>query len=362
MLAYICGMVHESYSLRVKEINRETADCVSILFDIPNELKSKYSFHQGQHLTLLHPTEGEQVKRSYSICSAPYEQEVRIASKRMHGGIFSTYLNETLKVGDFVQVQIPEGRFYTDLKKDQKNLYVFFASGSGITPILSNIKHILHEEAESSILLFYGNRHTDSIIFLEALMGLKNLYPERLSLHFLLSREELEEPILNGRLQVEKLNQFAKVFFKVEEVSAFFLCGPETMLLDLREGLLRLGVPQERIHMELFGVQIQKSAPVSMQHDTGDSSRIRITLDGRKFEYQLPYNSQSILDSAMSQGARLPYACKGGVCCTCKAKLLSGEVNMLVNYGLEPDEIKNGYVLSCQSYPKTAVVELSFDE
>ena len=170
LLPYICGMVQEAYDLIVKEVSRETADCVAIRFSIPEELKNKFKFHQGQHITLLHPTEGENLKRSYSICAAPYENDLRIAAKRIHGGVFSSYLNEKLKAGDSLKVQIPEGRFFTDLPKDKEHLYVFFASGSGITPVLSNIKHILHEETSSSVLLFYGNQHTDSIIFLEELM------------------------------------------------------------------------------------------------------------------------------------------------------------------------------------------------
>lgn len=354
-------MQHKIFPLRVKSVQPETADAVTVCFDLPDSIREYFNFQSGQHITLIHPQLGESVKRSYSMCSAPYEQKLQIASRRVANGIFSNYLNDELKVGDEIFVEIPDGRFFINLDASRSGKYIFFASGSGITPILSNIKQILFAEPKSQIQLFYGNRHTDSIMFLEELMNLKNRYPANLSLHFLLSREALEEELFHGRINADKLTLFAKYFFKPEEVDAFFMCGPESMLIELREKLLAMAVPASKIHLELFGVQIPKPAPKVDSH--GDaSSLVRITLDGRTFEYSLAFNSESILDSALRQGAKLPYACKGGVCCTCKAKLLSGEVEMATNYGLEPDEIKNAYVLSCQSYPKTSKVELSFDQ
>jgi len=354
-------MQHKSHILRVQKVVPETPDAVSITFSIPEALKEQFRFQAGQHITLIHPRLGESVKRSYSMCSAPYEGGLTIASRRVGDGVFSNFLNDELKSGDSLEVEIPDGRFYISMEANASREFVFFASGSGITPILSHIKQILHEEPKSRVQLFYGNRNTESIMFLEQLMGLKNDHPERLSLHLLLSREELEEDLFHGRINAEKLERFATYFFKPSEVDAFFMCGPETMLIELREKLIEMGVPTQRIHLELFGVQVAKPAPQIAGHD-GDISRIRVTLDGRTFEYNLPFNAESILDSALHQGAKLPFACKGGVCCTCKAKLISGEVEMIRNYGLEPDELEKGYILSCQSYPKSEKIELSFDQ
>lgn len=355
-------MSHEFHELSVSSITQETKDCVSITLECTDGHPDFLNFTQGQHLTLIHPTLGEDLKRSYSICSAPWEKKLRIACKKVHNGVFSTFLNDELVVGQHIKSQIPDGRFYTKLDSSNKKQYVFFSAGSGITPVISIIKQILFEEPLSTVILFYGNQKTEQIIFLEELMGLKNTYPDRLSLHFILSKEELEESLYNGRINKEKLLEFCLFFFKPIEVDEYFMCGPETMVLELREALIELKVDPKKIHLELFGIEIIREAPKSSHHKPGETCHVRITLDGRTFEYPLAYNTVSILDSALQQGARLPFACKGGVCCTCKAKLLSGEVDMLVNYGLEPDELENGYILSCQSFPKTEIIELSFDE
>jgi ring-1,2-phenylacetyl-CoA epoxidase subunit PaaE len=357
-------MVHELYDLKVKEVIRETGDCVSVSFEIPDDLKDKFAYLQGQYLTLekqFEETE-EPVRRSYSLCSAPSENKWKVAVKEVHNGVFSNYVNKQLKKGDVLKVLPPDGRFFTKLNAEHKKQYVLFAAGSGITPMLSIIKEILHVEPHSSVMLFFGNQRTDQIIFLEELMALKNLHPERLSVHFLLSREEMEEPLFNGRINKEKLLAFAKYFFDIREVDEFFMCGPETMIIELRETLLELGVDVKKIHLELFGVQIQKPIP-KVNYEAGHGiCRVKVTLDGRTFEYPLPFNTESILDSALKQGAHLPFACKGGVCCTCKTKLISGNVQMAVNYGLEPDEIKNGYILSCQAFPTSEAVEVNFDK
>ncbi|MBK8485026.1 MAG: 2Fe-2S iron-sulfur cluster binding domain-containing protein [Saprospiraceae bacterium] len=354
-------MAHELYELLVKKINRETEDCVTVELEVPAALKELFLFTQGQYLTFEKELDGESIRRSYSICSAPSEQRWCVVVKEVHNGKFSTFINRQLKIGDRLSVLPPGGRFFTKLEKQNQKFYVFFAAGSGITPILSIIKEILFVEPNSSILLFYGNQKTEHIIFLESLMSLKNLYPSRLSLHFILSRELMEEPMFNGRIDGAKLKAFAKNLFDIREVDEFFMCGPETMILELRESLIALGVNIQNIHMELFGVQVQKPKPIISYASEKDSCLVRMTLDGRTFEYALPFNTESILDSALRQGAHLPFACKGGVCCTCKTKLLSGHVEMLVNYGLEPDELKNGYILSCQAFPTSDTVVVNFD-
>ncbi len=356
-------MTHELYDLRVKDIKRETPDCVSVTIEVPEELRTIFQFYQGQYLSFekVLDSDKEPVRRSYSLCSAPSEGIWKVAVKEVHNGIFSTYINRNLKIADTIKVLPPSGRFFTQLDPGQKKQYVFFAAGSGITPVISIIKEILTIEIQSTILLFYGNQRIDQVIFLEDLMAIKNQFPERVSLHFIFSREEMEEPLFNGRINNEKLFSFAKIFFNPLEVDEFFMCGPETMLIELREGLLKLGVNVKQIHLELFGVQVQKPIPKVHYEEGHEICQIKLTLDGRTIEYPLRFNTQSILDSALKQGAHLPFACKGGVCCTCKTKLISGKVEMAVNYGLEPDEIENGYILSCQAYPTSESVEVNFD-
>jgi ring-1,2-phenylacetyl-CoA epoxidase subunit PaaE len=357
-------MIHDPYELKVREVIRETEDCVSVTLDIPESLREHFTYQQGQYLTFekLFEGETEPVRRSYSLCSAPSENNWKVAVKEVHNGIFSNYVNKSLKAGDLIHVLPADGRFFTTLHPDHEKQYVLFAAGSGITPVISIIKEILAVEAKSSLILFYGNQSSDQIIFLEELMALKNLNPTRLSLHFLLSREAMEEPLFNGRIDKNKLLIFAQSIFDVNEVDEFFMCGPETMLIELREALIEAGVNSKKIHLELFGVQIQKPIPIVTFEKGHEICLVKITLDGRSFEYPLPFNSQTILDSALQHGAHLPFACKGGVCCTCKTKLMQGTVQMAVNYGLEPDEIKNGYILSCQSYPTSEFVEVNFDK
>lgn len=356
-------MSQELYDLKVREIIRETEDCVSVSLEIPKDLKGIFSYKQGQYLTFEKTFEysTEALRRSYSLCSAPTEGNWKVAVKEVFDGRFSNFINKELKVGDTLRVLPPAGRFFTPLNPENQKQYVFFASGSGITPIISIIKEILSVELKSNVQLFFGNQRTDQIIFLEELMAFKNLYPQRLSLHFILSREEMEEPLFNGRINKSKLISFSKYFFKVDEVDEFFMCGPETMLLELREALIELGADVKNIHLELFGVQIQKPIPKVKYAPGHEVCMVKITLDGRSFEYPLKFNTMSILDSALKEGAHLPFACKGGVCCTCKTKLVSGNVQMAVNYGLEPDEIANDYILSCQAFPTSEQVEVNFD-
>jgi len=355
-------MSHELYELKVQNISRETDDCVSVEFAIPDSLQDLFQYTQGQYISLETEIKGQLLRRSYSLCSAPYEKKWSIAVKEVHNGAFSCYINQQLKIGDTLLVQTPGGRFFTKLQADQSKRYVFFAAGSGITPVIGIIKQILFVEPQSTVLLFYGNQRTEQIIFLEELLALKNRFMNRLALHFLLSREETEEELFHGRINAEKLKRFAERIFNVETIDEFFMCGPETMILELRESLQQMGVDPHHIHMELFGVQIQKPKPHFDHTAESENCLVRMTLDGRTFEFNLPYNTDNLLDAALKQGANLPYACKGGVCCTCKTKLVKGDVEMMVNYGLEADEIENGYILSCQSFPKSAKIEVNFDQ
>ncbi|MEQ1746430.1 MAG: 1,2-phenylacetyl-CoA epoxidase subunit PaaE [Saprospiraceae bacterium] len=352
------------YPLRVRDLRRETVETVSVAFEVPGELRDLFRFTQGQYLTLRTVIDGADQRRSYSICAAPHEHDLRVAIKKVPGGVFSTYANERLRMGDELRVMPPQGRFFTELSPNNQNVYVAFVAGSGITPVISILKTVLHEEPNSRFLLFYGNRSFDHIIFREQLEELKNRYPQRLAIHHVLSRESLGADLFHGHLNGDKCRAYARLLFRPEEVAAFFLCGPEEMIFDIKDGLGELGVPASSIHYELFTAPgAAKRATVSeiVRSSEAFDAAITVHQDGMQFDFQLQSDGSTLLDAAMRAGADLPFSCKGGVCSTCKAKVLEGEVVMELCYGLEPDEIAAGYVLTCQSHPKSRKVVVSFD-
>ncbi len=349
------------YTLKVKELARPTEESVAITFDIPEEHREEFVFTQGQHLTLKRQINGEDTRRSYSICSCPIDETLTVAIKKLEGGAFSTYANEELRVGDEIEVMPPHGNFFVPLDPANAKTYLAFASGSGITPIMSIIETTLRTEPESEFTLFYGNRRANTIIFQEELEALKNRYMGRFSLYHILSKERQESDLFNGRIEAEKIQAYARLFFDPASVDHYFTCGPEEMMLAVQEELKNLNVPEERIHLELFTSPVGKlgGKQKEVKHEKA-SAEITVVLDGNSMTF--PYDSdKSILDVAFDNGADLPYACKGGVCSTCVCKVEEGEVEMDINYALEPDELERGLVLSCQSYPKTEKVKLSFD-
>jgi ring-1,2-phenylacetyl-CoA epoxidase subunit PaaE len=351
-------------SIRVKSVRKETNDCVSIVLDIPAALQAQYAFQQGQYLTIKTTINGEEVRRSYSLCSSPLDKEWRVAIKKVDGGVFSTYANEVLKAGDTLDVMPPMGKFFTPIQSEQAKQYVCFAAGSGITPILSIIKTVLVAEPLSQVILVYGNRSKASIIFKEQLEALKNKYMERFSLIHVLSREKMDAPIQSGRITADKCAALSSTLIKLDQADAFFICGPEEMTLAVRDYLKAQSVDSKKIHVELFtsaGARAKQHQAPKEQADNAPASKIIVKLDGRSFDFKLPFEGESILDAALKQGADLPFACKGGVCCTCKAKLIEGEVDMDVNYGLEPEEIEQGFILTCQSHPRTEQVVVDYD-
>lgn len=357
-------MIH-FHSLQVKKVEKETDDCVSISFDVPENLKKLFQFKQGQTLTIKKKFGDEEVRRNYSICSSPFENKLQVAVKKVEGGLFSAYANDELKAGDVVEVLPPIGKFYTELYPSQKKNYVAFAAGSGITPVLSIIKTTLMTEPHSSFTLVYGNRTKNSIIFKEDLEALKDKFIERFRMYHILSREKSDAAINYGRIDVEKLELlFDKVIDKAN-CDEFFLCGPEEMIFCIKNYLVENGVATDKIHFELFTIPGQKHSAIgnlqSAIEDSGTKAKVSVKLDGIMFDFDLGFNSESILDAALKQGADLPYACKGGVCTTCKARLLQGEVVMDVNWGLEPDEVEKGFILTCQSHPITEKVIVDFD-
>jgi ring-1,2-phenylacetyl-CoA epoxidase subunit PaaE len=351
------------HPLIIKDVRRETAECVSVAFDIPDNLKEQYLHKHGQYVTIKANINGEEIRRSYSVCSSPLENELRIAIKKVDDGIFSKYANESLKKGDVLEAMPPIGKFYTELNKAHKKSYVAFAAGSGITPILSIIKTTLLSEPDSQFTLVFGNRNRQSIIFKEELEGLKNKFIDRFRVIHILSREKMDAAINFGRIDKDKCSLLFDKAIDVDKTDEFFLCGPEEMIFAVKECLEGRGIDRKKIHFELFTTSTNKVTQASKKaaSDNEVKSKITIKLDGSAFDFDLGFDSESILDAALKQGADLPYACKGGVCCTCRAKLVEGEVDMDLNYALEPEELEQGFILTCQSHPRTEKVVVDFD-
>jgi ring-1,2-phenylacetyl-CoA epoxidase subunit PaaE len=352
------------HKLAIKEINKETADCVSVLFDVPDNLKNVFEFKQGQSLTMRTTINGEEIRRTYSICSTPLENQWRVAIKKVDGGLFSSLANEQLKKGDVLEVMPPVGKFYVELNPAHKKNYLAFAAGSGITPVISIIKTTLHTEPNSDFTLVYGNRSRSSIIFFEELEALKNKYLQRFNFINVLSRERTDAAINFGRINKEKLEELSKLI-DYSSMNETFICGPEEMIFCVKDFLEAKGIDKKKIHFELFttpGQKLTTDTRPRTTDDKGPKSKITVKLDGRSFDFDLALTSDiPILDAALKQGADLPFACKGGVCCTCKAKLIEGEVSMDVHWGLEDEEVEQGYILTCQSHPKTERVVVDYD-
>lgn len=353
------------HRLRIKNISRETDQCVSVEFEIPEGLSETFQFKQGQSLTMRATLNGEEVRRTYSLCSSPLDNKWTVAIKKVDGGVFSSFANENLKPGDELEVMEPVGKFYTELDPASKKNYLAFAAGSGITPVISIIKTTLRTEPKSEFTLVYGNRSRSSIIFFEELEGLKNKFIDRFNLINILSRERTDSSIHFGRIDIGKLTELEKLI-DYKEMDEIFICGPEEMIFCVKNFLEQKEIPEKNIHFELFTTSGQKKKSEvgsrKAEVDNGPLSKITVKLDGRSFDFDLSLNSTTtILDAALKQGADLPFACKGGMCCTCKAKLLQGEVEMDVHWGLEHEEIEQGYILTCQSHPKTGKVVVDFD-
>lgn len=350
--------------VRVKKINRETEDCVSITFDIPASLTDKFAYKHGQHISMRTFINGEEVRRSYSLCSSPLDKEWKVAVKKVDNGVFSSFANGTLQPGDELELMPPMGNFFVDLDAAHKKSYIFFAAGSGITPVLSIIKTVLSAEHLSNVTLVYGNRNRSSIIFKEELEALKNKHINRFRIIHTLSREKTDATINYGRIDAAKC---ALLFGKLLNINAdeFFICGPEEMIFSVKDYLEAQGVNKKKIHFELFTTNATNKPKIKAQEATSDNtakSHVTIKLDGIAFDFDIPFNSDdTVLDAATKQGADLPYSCKGGVCCTCKAKLMEGEVTMDVHWGLEPEEVEEGFILTCQAHPVSEKVVIDFD-
>jgi ring-1,2-phenylacetyl-CoA epoxidase subunit PaaE len=354
------------HPLRVKAVEPLTEDAVVIEFEIPAELEDEFGFTHGQHVSLRCEAAGDDTRRSYSICSAAGSGRLRVAVKRLPGGIFSAFAMEQLRPGDVVEVVTPIGHFNTPLDPDHAISYAMIAAGSGIAPIFSNLSTILAVEPRSTVTLIYGNRTVRDIMFLEELEDLKNRYPERFALYHVLSREEQEVPILHGHIDAERVNMFLDQLVRIENVDEWFLCGPREMIESARTVLLERGVGADHVHAELFHAKDAKpprsGEQVAGAAGSADAAEVTIILDGRSSTFSVDPAGERILDAALRVRSDAPYACKGGVCGTCRAKLISGSVEMEQHFALEQHEIDAGFVLACQSHPTTQKVVLDFDQ
>lgn len=352
------------HNLKVQDIRRETKDCVSVSFEVPEELQAAYQFNAGQYLTIKTEINGAEVRRTYSICTSPAESDLRVAIKLVEGGLFSSFANQKLRKGDMLEVMTPLGNFQTSLSSNQQKHYVAFAAGSGITPVISILKTVLEVEPGSRFTLFFGNKSTDAIIFREKLESLKNLYIDRLSIHHILSQEYTGAALFSGRITAGKCATICDKLLDLEEVDEYFICGPYDMMIAVRDTLLDKGVPKKSIHVELFTAKNGKVAKKKIRPSTtqeGFFANITVKLDGTSIVFPMANPDDSILDAALKNGADLPFACKGGVCSTCKARLVEGKVEMDLNYALEEEELEAGYILTCQSHPITPKAVVDFD-
>jgi ring-1,2-phenylacetyl-CoA epoxidase subunit PaaE len=352
------------HTLAIAEIVLETAEAKSIRFDLPEALRQTFSFKPGQHLTLKADIEGEDVRRNYSLCVAPQEGELKVTVKRIAGGVFSNWANDHLKPGDAVEVMPPHGSFTWDFRPDANRHYVGFAGGSGITPLMSLMKTALTTEPDSRFTLLYGNRDSQSVIFLEALGQLKNRFMSRLQVHHFLAEEAEDIELFNGLLDRDKCDDILARLLDPKAVNAFFICGPGPMMDAAEAAIMAHGVPHERILIERFTAG-RPSAAIAAQmqalQQEAQGLGMLVTLDGRKRRVPFDAAAGNILDSARTAGLPAPFACKAGVCATCRARVVSGEVEMAARYGLSDDEVAAGYVLTCQSVPKGEGVEIDYD-
>ncbi len=352
------------YNIKVADIYKETEDTSVVTFEIPSELHDEFKFRQGQHLTLKAIIDGEDVRRSYSLCSSPLDNKWQVAVKQIPEGKFSTYINEKLKAGDDLEVMAPSGTFGVEVNNEKPNNYLFFAAGSGVTPVLSMVKAHLASEPNATCKLFYVNKTAKSIIFKEELEQLRNSYFGRFEIYYFLTKERRDIELFNGRFDDEKMQVLTKTFIDIPDTSEVFLCGPEKMVNYVSEYLVNAGLPKELIHFELFVTglseeDIKRAERLSQQNVEG--IEVTIVDGGKEFSFTMTKDYDNILDAALGAGADLPFACKGGVCSTCKCRVIEGSVEMKVNYALDEKEVSQQLVLSCQAVPTAEKVVVDFD-
>jgi ring-1,2-phenylacetyl-CoA epoxidase subunit PaaE len=371
--------MHDFHALPIIEVKPETADAICVVLAVPEELRAAFAFRPGQHLPVRARLDGEEQRRTYSICAVPSDGRLRIAIKRVAGGAFSNWANDTLRPGALLEAMPPAGRFVLPAGDGGPRHILALAAGAGITPIIAIIRQTLASEPNASVTLIYGNRSPQTIMFREELEALKDRHLGRFTLlHVLSHNEESSAPLFEGRINGDKIRAFAAGLFKPDQVAHVFLCGPGSMIKDVRTTLLELGVPRERVHHEFFApaggasrrreaVPVPPAAPA--REGGGEARRESVAagsteaiavLDGIRHRFIVPAGGQ-VVDAALAAGIRVPYSCKGGMCCTCRAKLVEGKAEMRVNYSLEPWEIERGFILTCQAVPKSERIVVDYD-
>jgi ring-1,2-phenylacetyl-CoA epoxidase subunit PaaE len=355
------------HPLRVRRIEPDTAEAVIVTFEVPGDLRDVFGFTQGQYLTLRREVEGQDLRRSYSICAGVDDGELRVGVRKVNGGVFSNWINEYLRPGDTIHVMAPQGRFFVPIDRAARRHYVGIAGGSGITPILSIMKTVLGREPRSRFTLIYGNRALKSTMFKEEIEDLKNKYLTRLTLHHVFSDEHTDAPINHGLMNRDKIAEFLRSLLPARGIDHVFVCGPYQMNDEAEAALLAAGVVEDRIHIERFGIAPQAAQAVGAvihQAQPGDAEVAKVTIirDGLRREIEFRKDQPSILDCASAAGLEVPFSCTSGVCGTCRAKLVDGSVRMERNFALDKKEVEAGFVLTCQAHPTTERVVLSFDE
>lgn len=350
------------HSLTVSNLQNETADSMRMALAVADEDRAAFDFLAGQHLPMQITIDDKRVRRTYSICSAPGQLPLEVGIRVQPGGQFSEYVAKALHVGDTLDVMPPFGRFHAGIDARKAKTYLMFAAGSGITPILSIMRATLAQEADSRMLLFYGNRRQRTTMFIDDLYALKNINTERLQLYFLFSQEEQEFDIFRGRLDERKVAQLLNTFCAGLQPDEAFICGPDTMIDSVRNALVEFGIDFDAVHAERYGAPRKKAAPVAADVKLADKQAIiNVILDGHQKSFEMSRESGNIVDAAAAQGIDLPYSCKSGVCATCRTYVKSGKVRMATHYGLEPWEIDKGFVLACQSRPVSDNVTINYD-
>ena len=357
-------MAQHFQSLEIRDVIRETPDCISVSFHIPEALRETFAYRSGQYVTLRAEVGDRELRRSYSLCSAPHEQVWRVAIKRVDGGMFSQWAHMLLRAGDRIDVLPPDGHFVYEPQPHRARHILLLAAGSGITPVFSILKTALEMEAKSQVTLIFGNRRVKDIIFREQLEDLRDRHLARFQLMHLLSGEVQEAPIANGRIDGAKIANLIPGLIRPRSIDEVFICGPGAMIDAAANACLDAGVPAGRIHKELFGVPGAVAGEERRAVDatvSTDGAWVSVIADGIEREIRVGFKGDTVLDVVLASGIDVPYACKAGVCCTCRARVLQGEVRMDANYTLEQHEVDRGFVLTCQAHPVTDTVRLSYD-
>lgn len=353
------------HQLKVKDVRRETSDAVSVAFDVPVTLLADYKYKQGQYLTLKLKVNGEEIRRSYSICTSPYnEKDLRIAVKEVEGGKASTFINRNLKMGDTIEVMTPMGNFYSLLSGSNKKNYVLFAGGSGITPMMSILKSVLYIEKQSTITLVYANRNEDSVIFKSEIEKLAIEHKDVLKIVNIYDAPKAEVPALyKGFITPEKIAELSKTHFSINADSEFFICGPAPMMENIKKGLEQLKANPEKVHIEYFTSVIEAVAAAEGKAASGEvvNSEVTVIQYGIETKFKLSSKGANVLDAALDAGVDVPYSCKGAVCCTCRAKIIEGKARMDANFALTDSEVEEGFILTCQAHPLTEKLVVDYD-